>query len=145
MSDRLTGLLTIIVALAFFAGAMQLEQPFFADPLGPKRFPMFVSAIALVAGVMLVLRPDAEPQWPARATILRLLLAVCVLSLYAFGLRPLGFVLPTALAAGVISYQIKADWRAAGLTGICLSAGLFIIFKFGLGLGLFALPRWLHG
>jgi hypothetical protein len=29
------------------------------------------------------------------------------------------------------------------VTGICLSGFLFVIFKYGLGLSLFALPRWL--
>ena len=39
MSDRITGFVVAVLALAFFASASQLEQPFFADPLGPKAFP----------------------------------------------------------------------------------------------------------
>jgi putative tricarboxylic transport membrane protein len=38
MSDRITGLIVSVLALAFFAGASQLEMPFFADPLGPRDF-----------------------------------------------------------------------------------------------------------
>lgn len=145
MSDRLTGLLTIIVALAFFAGATQLEAPFFADPLGPKAFPMLVSSIALIAGMVMVLRPDEEPHWPELATIGRLALATIILIFYAYSLKPLGFVLSTALAAGALSYQIKASAWASVLIGLGLSIGLFVIFKFALGLSLFALPRWLMG
>lgn len=143
MSDRITGLIVCVLALAFFAGASQLEMPFFADPLGPKAFPMLISAVAFVSGCVMVLRPDAEPNWPVLATFVRLLIAVLVLVLYAYGLKPLGFLLPTALAAGAISYQIRPALLASSLTGICLSGFLFVIFKYGLGLSLFAVPRWL--
>ena len=145
MSDRITGLIVSVLALAFFAGASQLEMPFFADPLGPKAFPMLIASVAFISGCVMVLRPDAEPDWPSLATFGRLLIAVLVLVLYAYGLQPLGFLLPTAIAAGAISYQIRPTLRAATLTGIYLSFGLFIIFKYGLGLSLFALPRWLMG
>ena len=48
MSDRLTGLIVLVVALAFFASATQLEMPFFSDPLGPKAFPMLISGVAII-------------------------------------------------------------------------------------------------
>ena len=143
MSDRITGLTVSVLALAFFASASQLEMPFFADPLGPQAFPMLISTIAFISGCVMVLRPDAEPKWPTLATFVRLLIAVLVLLLYAYGLKPLGFLLPTALAAGAISYQIRPAFLASSVTGICLSGFLFVIFKYGLGLSLFALPRWL--
>ena len=145
MSDRITGLIVSVLALAFFASASQLEMPFFSDPVGPKTFPMLVAAVGFISGCVMVLRPDAEPEWPMLSTVVRLLIAVAVLVLYAFGLKPLGFLLPTAVAAGAISYQIKPAALASVITGSGLSVGLFIIFKFGLGLSLFALPRWLMG
>jgi putative tricarboxylic transport membrane protein len=145
MSDRITGLIVSVLALAFFASASQLEMPFFSDPVGPKTFPMLVAAVGFISGCVMVLRPDAEPEWPMLSTVVRLLIAVAVLVLYAFGLKPLGFLLPTAVAAGAISYQIKPAALASVITGAGLSVGLFIIFKFGLGLSLFALPRWLMG
>jgi putative tricarboxylic transport membrane protein len=120
-------------------------MPFFSDPVGPKTFPMLVAAVGFISGCVMVLRPDAEPEWPMLSTVVRLLIAVAVLVLYAFGLKPLGFLLPTAVAAGAISYQIKPAALASVITGAGLSVGLFIIFKFGLGLSLFALPRWLMG
>ena len=108
MSDRLTGLITIIVALAFFAGATQLEEaPFFADPMGPKVFPMLISSIGLLAGMVLLLRPDEEPNWPQAATIGRLFLAMIVLVFYAYSLKPLGFLASTALAASTLSIKLR--------------------------------------
>ena len=48
MSDRIFGLIIAVVALAFFASATQLEQPFFADPLGPKAFPYLISVVPML-------------------------------------------------------------------------------------------------
>jgi putative tricarboxylic transport membrane protein len=45
----------------------------------------------------------------------------------------------------VVSYQISPNLKTAALTGIGLSAGLFAIFKYALGLGLIALPRAMTG
>lgn len=145
MSDRIAGLIVLLLALAFFAGATQLEAPFFADPVGPKLFPMLIAGVAAIAGMVMLIRPDAEPDWPKAATFVRLLIATGVFTAYAFALKPLGFLLPTAAGAAAISFQIKPKLRQSLLIGILLSAGLFIIFKFALGLSLFALPRWLAG
>jgi putative tricarboxylic transport membrane protein len=145
MSDRLTGLFIIVVALAFFAGATQLEAPFFADPLGPKAFPMMIASVALIAGMVMVMRPDEPPEWPELATIARLILATIILVFYAYSLKPLGFLLSTAAAAAALSYQINPNAMRSILTGLALSIGLFFIFKFALGLSLFAFPRGLIG
>ena len=141
MSDRITGLIVAVLALAFAAGATQLEQPFFADPLGPKAFPFLVAATAFIAGAMMVMRPDAEPQWPGLATFARLGIAVVILVGYAYTLRPFGFLLPTAVASAALSYQIRPHRTGCAVIGVALSLGLFVVFKYGLGLGLFALPR----
>lgn len=71
--------------------------------------------------------------------------AVLILVGYAYALKPLGFLLPTAVAAGVLSYQISPNLKHAALTGISLSGVLFVIFKYALGLGLVAVPKWLLG
>lgn len=143
MSDRITGLIVAVLALAFFASASQLESPFFADPVGPKTFPYIIATVAFISGVTMVVLPDPEPKWPGLTMLGRISIAVVVLVFYAYALKPLGFLLPTALAAGALSYQIVPSRLPAALIGIGLSGVLFVIFKFALGLGLFALPRWL--
>lgn len=145
LTDRLSGVVVVVIAFAYFASATQLQQPFFADPLGPKAFPMLVAFVAAICGLVMLLKPDEEPKWPALTTFLHLGFAVVALVLYAYGLKPLGFILSTALAGGAVSYLINPNLRNAAITGVCLSGGLFLIFKFIFGLGLFALPRWLMG
>ena len=145
MSDRVTGLVVSILALAFAASASQLEQPFFSDPLGPKAFPLMISSVAFVSGVMMVLRPDSEPAWPGIQTMIRLATATLILVGYAFALKPLGFLVPTTIAATALSYQIKQHLTYSVAAGVGLSIGLFLVFKFALGLGLYAFPRWMMG
>ena len=140
-SDRIFGLVGLFVALAYVASATQIQTSFLSDPVGPRAFPIAVGVIAALSSLVLIVRPDADPDWPPLRTLGALLIAVGVLVAYAFALRPLGFVAPTALAAAILSYQISPNVRAAALTGVGLSIGLFLLFRFVLGLGLFPFPR----
>lgn len=142
-SDRIFGLIAAIIALAYIASATQIQTSFLSDPVGPKLFPIIIGVVAGLSALFLVFRPDPEPEWPALRTLGALTAAVLVLVLYAYTLKPLGFLLPTAIAAAILSYQISPRPRYAAIAGICLSAGLFIIFKFALGLGLVPFPKGL--
>jgi len=64
---------------------------------------------------------------------------------YAYALKPLGFLIPTAITAAILSYQISPRPRAAVLSGLGLSVGLYLLFKYALGLGLVALPKLVTG
>ncbi len=145
LSDRIFGLVTILVALAYIASAMQIQASFLSDPVGSKTFPILVAAIAVICGGIMVLRPDAEPDWPALRTLGSIGISVLLLIAYSYALKPLGFLIPTAIAAGVISYQISPRPRFAVMAGIGLSVGLYVLFKVILGLGLKALPSALMG
>lgn len=144
-SDRIFGTVVTLVALAYIASATQIQTSFLSDPVGPKTFPMLIGAVAAICGIIVVLRPDEDPEWPALQTLGALVLSVIVLVCYAYALKPLGFLLPTAVTAAILSYQISPRPMPAALAGLGLSLGLFAIFKFALGLSLFALPAAFHG
>ena len=144
-SDRIFGLIILFVALAYIASATQIQSSFLADPVGPKAFPILIGAVCILSALVLIFRPDPDPEWPKRATFWALLISVIVLVAYAYALKPLGFIVPTAFAAGIMSYQISPNLRTAMLAGTGLSTGLFVIFKFILGLGLIAFPKELFG
>ena len=144
-SDRIFGVIAALVALAYIASATQIETGFMTDPVGPKGFPLLIGIIAAISSIMIVLRPDEEPTWPGLRTIGALLFSVVVLICYAYALKPMGFLVPTALAAGILSYQISPGIKSAFGAGLGLSVILFIIFKYALGLGLYAFPKWLVG
>ncbi len=144
-SDRIFGLVVTLVALAYIASATQIQTSFLADPVGPKMFPILVGTVAVISGMVLIFRPDPDPDWPATKTLGSLALAVIVLVGYAYALKPLGFLIPTAITASILSYQIQPRSRHAILAGVGLSVGLFLIFKFALGLGLVAFPKGMIG
>ena len=142
-SDRIFGLVALFVALGYIASATQIQTSFLADPVGPKAFPIMVGAVAALCGLVMIVRPDPDPNWPAFRTFGSLALAVIVLVGYAYALKPMGFVVPTAIAAAILSYQISPRKLPAALAGLGLSIGLFVLFKYALGLGLVAFPKGL--
>ena len=145
LSDRIFGLVAALVALAYVVSATQIQTSFLADPVGPRVFPIIIGVVAALSAMFLVFRPDAEPEWPRARTFAALGFSVIVLVAYAYALKPLGFLLPTAVVAAILSYQISPRARFATITGISLSLGLYLLFRFALGLGLLAFPRWLIG
>lgn len=145
ISDRIFGAVVTLVALAYIASATQIQTSFLSDPVGPKTFPMLIGAVAAICGIIVVLRPDEDPEWPQLQTLGALVFSVIVLVCYAYALKPLGFLLPTAVTAAILSYQISPRPVPAALAGAGLSLGLFAIFKFALGLSLFALPAAYYG
>lgn len=142
-SDRIFGLVALMVALAYVASATQIQTSFLSDPIGPKAFPILVGSVAAICSLVLIVRPDPDPEWPDTKTWGSLLIAVVVLVGYAFALKPLGFLFPTAITAAILSYQISPRAVPAALSGLGLSTGLFVLFKFALGLSLVPFPKGL--
>lgn len=140
-ADRIFGLVLIVVALGYLSSATQIQDSFMSDPVGPRVFPYIIGAGVILSALVLVIRPDANAQWPGLGTWLQLAIALAILFGYASAVRPWGFLIPTAIAAGILSYQINPRPVPAVLTGLGLSAGLFVLFKMVLGLGLHGFPR----
>lgn len=134
-SDRIFGLVTLITAVAYIAAATQIQTNFFSGEYLPKLFPVMIGAVAALSSLVLIFKPDPDPDWPMARTWCNLLVAVIVLAVYSVLISPLGFILPTALAAMIVSYQISPNGKQAVLAGIGLSLGLFVVFKFILMLG----------
>lgn len=140
-ADRIFGLVMVVVALAYLYSATTVPTSFLSDPLGPRIFPYLIGAVTLLCALFLVVKPDANAEWPGLGTAVQLAIALAVLLAYASAVRPLGFLIPTAVAAGVLSWQINPKPLPAVLTGLGLSVGLYVIFKMVLGLGLYGFPR----
>jgi putative tricarboxylic transport membrane protein len=144
-SDRVFGAVVILGALIYVMSASQIATPFFSDPLGSRTFPIIIGCVAALCGAVMVLAPDDEPDWPEGRSLAALAVATAFLVGYAYALKPLGFLLPTAVVAAVISYQISPRPKVAVLSGVLISIGLYLLFRYVLGLSLFGLPRWLMG
>ncbi|MXQ09224.1 tripartite tricarboxylate transporter TctB family protein [Alphaproteobacteria bacterium GH1-50] len=142
-TDRIFGVVVILAALAYIASAFQIRTSFLSDPMGSKSFPILLGVIAILCGAIMVLKPDDEVEWPSAGAFLKIAFATVTMIGYAYSLKPLGFLLPTAVAAGILSYLIAGRALFAVLAGLGLSAGLFLVFKYALGLGLVAFPKGL--
>ena len=140
-SDRIFGLVMLFLALAYMASATQIQTSFLADPVGPRAFPLIIGAVAALSSLFMVIKPDPDPDWPMGRTWVALLIAVIVLIAYAYALKPFGFIITTAIAAGILSYQISPRPVPAALAGVGLSVGLFVLFRYALGLSLVGFPR----
>lgn len=134
-ADRIFGLIALITAVAYLAAATQIQTNLFSGEFLPKLFPYLIGGVAALCALTIIFKPDDDPEWPASRTWINMALAVVVLAIYAVMLTPLGFILPTAIAAGILSYQISPRAVPALLSGIGLALGLFVLFKFALGLG----------
>jgi putative tricarboxylic transport membrane protein len=136
MSDRLFGGIMLVVALAFIAGATQIEAALIFDSLGPRMFPIIIGVLLAIASAYLVLRPDPEPDWPAAGRVIEIVLALVLMLAYAFLLVPLGFVVATAIASGLLSWRLGAPPVTAVLSGIGIAVGIYVVFHLILGLSL---------
>jgi putative tricarboxylic transport membrane protein len=139
-TDRIFGAVVMVAGAGYVAGAFAIRESFLQDPVGPRTFPILIGSIAFACGALMAWRPDAEPDWPGPATLVRLAIAAAVTIAFAYALKPLGFILPGAVAAAALAYMITPRAGAAVLTGVCLSVGLFVLFRYVLGLSLPGLP-----
>jgi putative tricarboxylic transport membrane protein len=143
--DRIFGLFMIVLALGYILSATNIQTSFMSDPVGPRVFPYMVAAVVILCALVMVLKPDPDAEWPTLTMALKLAAATAILIGYAMTIRPLGFILPTIVVAGLLSYMINPRPVPAALSGIGLGIGLFVLFKVILGLGLQGLPRALMG
>ena len=133
-SDRVFGLVVILAALAYIVSAYQLQTSFLSDPMGSKAFPIGLGIVAILCGAVMVLKPDEEAEWPGPVALVKIIISVAVMVAYAYSLKPFGFLIPTTLAAGVLSYLITPKLTFNVMAGIGLSVGLYLLFRYALGL-----------
>ena len=84
-SDRIFGLVIFGVALAYIASAFQIQASFLSDPVGSKSFPILIGAVTMISALVLIVKPDPDPDWPASRTFM--LLGIAVLTLLEVPVR----------------------------------------------------------
>lgn len=136
MSDRIFGVVGILLAIGFALSAFAIEESFLSDAVGPKAFPLIIAAILGLSSAVIALRPDAEPHWPPLGRFVEVVAAVVALILYAELLPVLGFVIATALCASYLGWRLGAHPLSAVLTGVGTSVGIYVVFHLILGLSL---------
>ncbi|MEC7764343.1 MAG: tripartite tricarboxylate transporter TctB family protein [Pseudomonadota bacterium] len=136
MSDRIFGVVGFLLAIGFAFAALNIEESFLSDAVGPSGFPLIVAAVLALSSIAIAIKPDAAPQWPSLGRLVELLAAVVMMVLYAELLPVLGFVIATAFAAAYLSWRLGSGILAAILTGVGSSVGIYVIFHLIFGLSL---------
>ncbi|MGR4001142.1 MAG: tripartite tricarboxylate transporter TctB family protein [Alphaproteobacteria bacterium] len=136
MSDRLLGVAGLgLVGLIIWRAGF-IRESFIQDPLGPKAFPYVIAVVIGLTSLAVIARPSSMPQWPDFRRFLTLLATVVVLIIYAEALPRIGFVVSTACAATFLSWQLGARILGAGIAGVLISVGIYVLFQLVLGLSL---------
>jgi putative tricarboxylic transport membrane protein len=136
MSDRILGGACVLLAVFFIWAATIIPLSFISDPVGPRTFPIIIGVMVGICGLVILLRPDPDPHWPATGRLIEIAAAVIVMVAYAQLLPELGFVVSTAIAAAFLSWRLGAAPVAAIVAGISISIGIYVVFHLILGLSL---------
>ncbi|TRD15873.1 tripartite tricarboxylate transporter TctB family protein [Palleronia caenipelagi] len=136
MSDRVFGIVGVLLAIGYALAALTIEESFLSDAVGPKAFPLIIAALLGISSAVIALRPDPEPHWPALGRLAEIFGAVVVMILYAEMLPIAGFVLATVFAAAYLAWRLGSKPVEALLTGIGTSVGIYSVFHLLLGLSL---------
>lgn len=136
MSDRILGGVGLLLAAFYIWRATLIEESFMTDPVGPKTFPIIIGIVLALASLAMILRPDAEPDWPQFSKIFEIGLSVAVMVAYTYFLPLAGFVIATVFAAGFLSWRLGAKPISAVAAGFCISFGIYGVFHLALGLSL---------
>ncbi|MWB76595.1 tripartite tricarboxylate transporter TctB family protein [Pseudooceanicola sp. 216_PA32_1] len=136
MSDRIFGVVGLLLAAGYIWAALLIEESFLSDAVGPKTFPIIIAAILALASIAIILRPDAEPEWPTLGRLAEIAAAAVVMILYAQLLPEIGFVIATALAAAYLTWRLGSGLVGTVLTGVGTSVGIYVVFHLVLGLSL---------
>jgi len=139
VGDRVAGAVLLVVAIA----AWWLSYGYtsgFGQALGPGVFPRLVCVPLALLSLYLMGRPGVNQRWPERAALIRQLVLLALLMVYAGLVEPLGF-LPTALLTVILMIRLfGAQWRQALPFGLLLTLSLYLLFEFALGMPLPDMP-----
>ena len=136
MSDRVFGGLGLALAAFIIWGAFQIELSFISDPVGPRTFPIIIAVVMGLASLVVLLRPDPEPEWPAASRLSEIGAAGVVMVGYALLLPDLGFVIATAIASAFLTWRLGTQPLWSVVAGVATSLGIYVVFHLILGLSL---------
>ncbi|HSR71234.1 MAG TPA: tripartite tricarboxylate transporter TctB family protein [Kiloniellales bacterium] len=136
MTDRLTGVIGLILALAYGIAGSRFHSDFLTDPLGPNAFPVMLALVLGAFSLVLLVRRPAGADWPSAAVWLRKATAIGGMIVYGFLLEPIGFPLASFLFVSALAYLMGGRLGPSLGTGLAASIGLYVLFDPVLGLPL---------
>ena len=136
MSDRVLGVACLLLSAFYIFMATQIQTSFITDYLGPKFFPILIASLLAIAAIFPIIKPDPDPDWPGIGRLVEIVFAVAVMVAYTYALPLAGFVVSTAITAGILSWRLGAKPVAAAIAGVSISLGIYVVFHLILQLSL---------
>ena len=127
-TDRIAGGALALSGIVVGLEATTFDVAFLTDPVGPKALPALVAITLLGAGVGMLARPRERVRLPEGAAARRMTLAGIAFLAYAALLPWLGFFLSTTLVVGVLGILFRGPRLGSAVTGLALSAVLWLLF-----------------
>ncbi|WP_055463068.1 tripartite tricarboxylate transporter TctB family protein [Marinomonas fungiae] len=129
MFDRLfAGALLCLSGLIAWT-AFHFEVPFQYEPLGPKAFPLILSAVLGFCSVWLLVKPSANKWAPTGAVLIKLLSGVALMTGYAFLFEKAGFIVSTAIVGTVFCILFGEKPVRAIMYSVILSVVSYFVMK----------------
>lgn len=140
MSDRILGAVCVVMGAGMAWAAQGYAAEISYEPVGPRAFPLLLSALMVACGAWLVVRPGAaagagaggaagEGAGTARWQNLKpLALAVLAIAMYVSLFQWLGFPLATALMALPVGMAFGGNWRQSLAAGVGMGVVLYLMF-----------------
>ncbi|MFN4117390.1 tripartite tricarboxylate transporter TctB family protein [Acidovorax sp.] len=149
MSDRILGAVAVAVGAGMAWAAQGYAAEISYEPVGPRAFPLLLSAFMVAAGAWLVVRPGAAAasHAPADANadaagvpgvtgapanrwqhLKPLALALAAIAVYVTLFQWLGFPLATALMALPVGIAFGGTWRQSLAAGVGMGVVMYLMF-----------------
>lgn len=136
LSDRVAGVILLLVAIWYSIEASTLKSSILSDNLGPSAFPLFLGILLGILSLYMIIKPDVDPQWPDRSGWIRMGLIILSFIVYAYIMEPFGFVIATTFEMVSLAYVFKGPRIKSVVTGFLFSLFLFGLFSYVLSLSL---------
>ncbi|MGB0732224.1 MAG: tripartite tricarboxylate transporter TctB family protein [Pontibacterium sp.] len=140
MSDRIFGALALLLSIFYIWAATIIPDSFILDAIGPRVFAYIIGIIGIVCGLVFILQPDPEPNWPPIYKLAEIGAATLALSIYTALLPLLGFLIATSFATAYLTWRLGSSPLSSIKIGVLTSAGIYIVFRLILGLSLATSP-----
>ncbi len=135
--DRILGVVLLIIAFVYGWEAVHFPEPFGgAETVGPETFPIMLSIILGISSIYLLIKPDADSEWPGVAMLSQLLFVIIALAIFTALLEPVGFIPATIFVVSFLCWRMGSKPVPALTTGVCCALSVFLLFNFVLDLHL---------
>jgi putative tricarboxylic transport membrane protein len=129
-SGRVGAAVLFAVAILYGIDASRIRYAFSSDPLGPRVFPLLLSAILALLALIYFLKPSGSEPWPRGRRLLQALAIPALVAAAALLLEPIGFILAVFVLVTGVATVFGASWRTALIGGVIQAAIWFVVFGY---------------